>query len=428
MEYNNVPKQLELDTAATIFPFIETKKTSSMFRLSITLKEKIDINILKIAVEKVIKRIPSFSYRLKKGFFWYYFSYTDSTPLIEKDCNNPMIKINWEDNKHFVFRIRYHENKIALEIFHALTDGFGGLIFLLTLVGEYLKIKYNYQIKYSNLVLSPQDEPKKEEYEDAYEKVASKLSDFEFDKIASYVFKGTLEENHILNIITGTIPIKNLKEICSKYKCTVTEFLVSVMIYAIQEIKEKDKSFTNRRKSIKITIPVNLRKFYNYNCLRNFSSYVNVGIDCRYGHYDFDEIITSIKNQMKFMLDEKKINAKVSSHVKIKKHILLNITPIFIKRHIFSFGEKLFANRICSTNLSNLGNVEVPEEIAKHVLKMDFIMGRSKAKPVGVSCISINSNLYISFSRRIMEAEFERIFFNFLSNLNLPIEIESNQR
>ena len=113
------------------------------------------------------------------------------------------------------------------------------------------------------------------------------------------------------------------------------------------------------------------------------------------------------------VLDKTKINAKISSHVKIKNNLLINIVPIFIKKFAFSLGEALFANKTFSTNLSNLGNVEVPKEMAQYILKMDFIMGRSKTKPVGVSCISINNNLAISFSRRIKEVEFEKIYFNF---------------
>ena len=424
---NNVPKWLRLDNSAILYPSIATKSFVQMFRLSITLNEKIDVNLLQEAANKVIKRIPSFSYRLRMGLFWYYFSYIDDVPNVEPDANNPMTRIKWKDNKHFMFRIRYFENRIALEIFHALTDGMGGLTFLLTLAAEYLKLKHNIEFEYSDLILNPLDKPKEEEYEDAFKKVKGKLGKIELEKIA-YHFKGTVEDKHILNIITGKIPLDKTKELSKQYNCSITEFIVSVMIYAIQEIKEKDKSKNHKNKCIKIAVPVNLRKIYYHKTLRNFSSYVNVGIDCQYGHYDFEEIITIVKSQMKLLVNEKKLKAKILGNVKAEKNLLLRIVPMFIKKYIISLAEKVLGDRYCSSNFSNLGNIEVPEELISHISKIELIIGRSKTKPNAASCIGFNNNLYISFSRRIKETEFEKIFFKFLVDLNIPVEIESNQR
>lgn len=427
MDNNSIPKWLKLDNSALLYPSISTKNYALMFRLSATLNEKIDVDILQEAVKKVIKRIPSFSYRLRMGLFWYYFSYIDDIPEVETDSNNPMAKIKWKDNKHFMFRIRYFENKISLEIFHALTDGMGGLTFLLTLVSEYLKIKHNIKIEYSNLILNPKDYPKEEEYEDAFKKIEGKIGKIELEKPA-YHFDGTLEEKHLLNIITGTIPIDKLKLKCLEYNCTITEFITSVMIYSFQEIKEESKSLKGKNKSIKISVSVNLRKIFKYKTLRNFSSYVNVGIDSKYGYYEFSEIINIVKSQMKLMVNEKMLKSKILGNVKAEKHLLLRIIPMFIKKYFISLAEKILGDRYCSSNLSNLGYIEIPEELAKKISKLEIILGRSKSKPNSVSCIGYNNNLYITISRRIKETKFEKTFFKYLIDLNIPVEVESNQR
>ena len=44
---------------------------------------------------------------------------------------------------------------------------------------------------------------------------------------------------------------------------------------------------------VKVCVPINLRKFYPTHTLRNFASYVNPGIEPRYGEYSFDEILTA---------------------------------------------------------------------------------------------------------------------------------------
>ena len=119
-----------------------------------------------------------------------------------------------------MFRIRYFDTRIAIEYFHALTDGTGGITFLLTLTAEYLKLKHNIKIEYTDKILNPKEEPTKDEYSDSFKKYARKLGILEHEK-AAYHPKGTKEESHVLNIITGTIPVQELKKKCKEYNCTI---------------------------------------------------------------------------------------------------------------------------------------------------------------------------------------------------------------
>ena len=72
-----------LDNSAKIFPIASSKKYSSVFRLSAVLKERIDEKTLKRAVEKVLKNLPSFKVKLKKGAFWYYFEDNNKEIIVE---------------------------------------------------------------------------------------------------------------------------------------------------------------------------------------------------------------------------------------------------------------------------------------------------------------------------------------------------------
>ena len=56
---------MRLDNAALIYPPSIKKKYAAMFRLTITFTEKIDIDILRIALSNTLVRLPSFSFRLK---------------------------------------------------------------------------------------------------------------------------------------------------------------------------------------------------------------------------------------------------------------------------------------------------------------------------------------------------------------------------
>ena len=65
-------------------------------------------------------------------------------------------------------RVIAHENRIAVEFFHALTDGSGGLVFLKTLLKEYISEKYNVTVPEGYGMLNVLDEPTPAELEDSF--------------------------------------------------------------------------------------------------------------------------------------------------------------------------------------------------------------------------------------------------------------------
>ena len=420
-----LPSWIKLDNAATIYPPTLTKRYASMFRMTISLTEKVDKSILEQAMNNIIERFPAFRYRLKQGLFWYYFKYNNGVPEIQEDYKNPLVRINFKKNKGFMFRIRYFDKKISIEYFHALTDGTGGITFLLTLTAEYLKLKHNIKINYTDKILNPKDIPTKEEYSDSFKKYARKLGILEKESVAFHQ-KGTAEEKHVLNIITGIIPIKELKTKCKEYNCTVTQFLTSLMILSYQEIQDNQYKTQKKKKPIKVCIPINLRKLYPSNTMRNFSSYANIGIDPKYGKYTLEEIIKIVKNNMELIFSEKIINAKITANVNLAKNYFIRLIPMFVKKHILSTAEFLMGDRYCTTTFSNIGQIDLPEEIEPYIKDMGFLIGRSRNKPGSCSAISCKGKLYITCTRKIKETEFERLFFTKLIEMNIPVTIESN--
>ena len=407
---------IKLDNAATIYPATITRKYASMFRLTITLKENVDKKTLEEALKNIMKRFPTFNYSLKQGFFWCYLERIKKTPRIDNDSNNPMVRKNFD--KNYLFRVRLHKNRIAIEYFHALTDGTGAITFLLTLTSEYLRLKYNIKPTYNNLILDPNSEPSIEETEDSFLKYAKKKGNLTREHKA-YHIKGTKEKDNIINIITGIINIKELKTLTKKYNTTITIFLVSLLIYLIQDFENTDN------KEIKISIPINLRNTFKTKTLRNFSSYINVGIK-KDKLYSLEEIIKIIKTQVKDMTTESKLSAWITANVNLMKNGFIRRIPMFIKKHIMSFIEYKMGDGYITTVLSNLGLIILPKEIEEYVTDMNFILGNSRNKSGCITMIGYKDNLYITFSRNIEESELERKFFTYLSNNGIKIKIESN--
>ena len=135
-----------LDNAALIFPAIIRKNWNNVFRVSATLKEPVDPEILDQAIADLKPRFPTYFVRLRRGFFWYYLETITDAPKAQKDFAYPLTHMTRRELKTCCVRFLYYENRIAVEVFHSVTDGTGGLILLQNLAARYLALKYGKEI------------------------------------------------------------------------------------------------------------------------------------------------------------------------------------------------------------------------------------------------------------------------------------------
>ena len=71
----------KLDNAAKVFPGQDSSSWSNVFRLSATLTEKINPELLEEALRMVMPRFPTFDVRMRAGFFWHYL---EKTPTVHR--------------------------------------------------------------------------------------------------------------------------------------------------------------------------------------------------------------------------------------------------------------------------------------------------------------------------------------------------------
>jgi hypothetical protein len=79
-------------------------------------------------------------------------------------------------------------------------------------------------------------------------------------------------------------------------------------------------------------------------------------------------------------------------------------------------------------NMSNLGQVQLPEEMMEYVQRLDFILGIQATKPNNCGVITFKDTVYVNFIRNIRDAVLERHFHRVLQTLGIPATVESNQQ
>ncbi len=418
---------MRLDNAAKIYPAARRRSWSNLFRVSATLKEDIDASVMQKALDLTVKRFPSIAVRIRRGMFWYYLEEIKNAPRIQNESAYPMRRMPFDDIRKCAFRVICHNNRLAIEFFHAVTDGNGGLVFLKSLLAEYLILKYNISVSFCDGILDINDAPTKEEIEDSFLKNDGPVSASRKEANA-FQLKGTIEPDGYLNLITGILDVDEVLKLSHKYSVSLTTFLASVMMLSIANIQNRQGKKRNRRKPVKVLIPVNLRPVFNSKTLRNFALYITPGIDTRMGDYSFEEILKIVHHHMGLENTKKQLASKIATNVQTERMFIVKILPLFIKNFVMKMVFNMVGEIKSSITLSNLGAVNLPNEMMPFVERMDFVLGPQSVCPNNCGVISYGGKLHVSFLRTIKESTLEKEFFEVLKKLGLNIKIESNRR
>ncbi len=410
-----------LDNAAKLYPAIRSWKWSSMFRISALLREPVDPAVLQQALGLIMRRFPGFSVRLRAGFFWYYLEDNPATPRVTPDTVNPCVHIPRGENSGYMFRTRYFGRRIALEVFHSLADGGGGLAFFKTLLAQYLRL-LGADIPCTDGVLDIEEPPLPEEMEDGFQKYATLNVLKSRKETRAFHVRGTAEPRFALNIVTGILPLDACLKAAKARGVSLTEYLTAALLFALYCIQEESP----KKRPVKVSVPVNMRNFYPSQTLRNFSLFVNPGIDPAYGAYSFEEILRLTHHFLRYEINEKFLNAQMSKNVSSERNLAVRLMPLFMKNIVLSLVYDLVGESRVTSTLSNLGGVTLPEAMRPYIDRFDILLGPGKTENVNAAVISFNNKLSISFTRTIQEPTVERAFFTFLVREGLPVEVESN--
>ncbi len=415
-----------LDNAAKIYPAVRTRNWTPMFRIAAALHDEVDEPRLLEALRQVLPRFESFAVRLRTGVFWYYLEPNQAPCRLHAEGAYPCFRLRTysKENGHYLFRVIPYRNRISLEVFHALSDGGGALIFFKTLLAQYLRLG-GVDVPTDEGVLPLNEPVMTAETEDAYRKYANLAVQDSRKEARAWVMPGTPVPPGTMHVVTGILPLNKALAVARGHKVSLTEYLVSVQLYALLQIFRAESP--RRMRPVRVSVPVNLRRFYPTNTLRNFSYMVNIGIDPRYGHYTFEEILTLTSHSLRYRLHEKFLNASVASNVASERNPLLRVTPLFLKNLVLRIAYTMLGESRFSSTLTNLGAVALPEAMRPHIRRFDLILGTAQGARSQCAAISYEDALVLTFSRNIQESFLERAFFSFLVKEGIPVQIESNQ-
>lgn len=409
-----------LDNTAHLFPVIAGEQMTNVYRISVTLTELVQPELLQEALNLVLPKMDGFDLRLRMGVFWYYFEENGKpAPRVREESNFPCRLIQQNKNRNYMFRVTYYKYRINLEVFHVLTDGMGGINFLKELTYQYLRLAHP---ELKELVGDSLNSGTSLNREDSFLKNYKKSATKGYQTKKAYLLKGEMLPRGEFGVMHGYMEIPPLKEVCHSYGCSINEYLVAVYVWSVYT--ECMKGMPSER-PIRVAVPVNLRPYFNSITTKNFFVMVSAEFHPTKEIYTFEEVLGIVRDSLRSQIDREHLEELFSYNVSNEKLLVARAVPLFMKNLAmrFVYTQSALAN---TTTITNIGNISVDEEYRPYVEMFHAFLAMSKGQHQKGTICSYGSTLVFSFSYDLKDVSVQRGFFRKLAADGLEVEVESN--
>lgn len=410
----------KLDNTANLFPVIATEDMTNVYRISVTLTEEVDRVLLQEALNRILPQFSVFRMRLRMGVFWYYFEEnTRPAPIVREEYSHPGAYIDKSRNNHYMFRVTYYKCRINLEVFHALTDGAGGITFLKELIYQYLRLRYPDILKVDKDKISSGIFLDKE---DSYVKNFKKGHAKVYKSEKALTLNGERLPKGKMGVVHGYLPIDQLKVAGRQYGVTINQYLVGAFVYAVYKEYLKESP---SKVPIRCCVPVNLRPYYDSHTMKNFFAMVFATFKPEKESYTFSEVLQIVAEDLKEQITPENLNNIMSYNVSNEKNWILRAVPLVIKNFVMKqvYGASA---RATSATVTNIGNIELKEPYRQYVEHFYTTLSMSKGQNMKGGICSYNGILTFTFSSVLMDLSIQKCFFQTIAKDGVSIAIESN--
>ena len=415
----------KLDNAGLLYSALQREEYSAIYRFSALMAAPVQPGALQNAIDRVMPRFPSFAVRIRRGLFWYYLEpNTAPGPFLKADVSDPCQPVRFQEDNGWLVRFYYYRSRISIEVFHALSDGAGALVFFRTLLAEYLR-QTGIAVPPGEGVLDLAEMPRPEELEDAYTRYAGHHALGLRRMPRAYQNTGTPEPFYTFHVTMGFVPVEPLRAAARRYGASVTEYLSAVLIQVI--LQKQHREHPHRERPVALAIPINLRGWFPSGTLRNFITTVRPSIDPALGEYTFEEIVAQVRHFMKLHINRQELRAAFTGNVRFSRNPVLRLVPVMLKNPVMALNYRLFGVRPYSCTYTNPGIFTVPPEMEPHIRGMEVVLGQATVPRCHCSSISYRDTMEITFAGTQAETDTERDFFRFLVKEGIPVRVESNR-
>ncbi len=409
--------QYAIDNASILFLSLIRKDHTNTFRFTMTLSEEVCPETLQTAVDRIYRRFPTVIAGFHAGFFHYVQVPAKAPPQVQPDPG-VLLTMRREELHSCAYRVYYSSKTIAIEAFHALTDGYGAIASFTTLVAEYLRLKHGIPIPVCETLVDVEQSPMLRELEDSFLHYETG-NPLHLPSRFSYQLPGGNGDREVVRTSTYTIPTHELLNAARGQGVSITALLSSIMAASIMEVQHRSGKRPVR--PVRIMVPVDLRKMFPSRTLRNFVLYALPTMEPQDSRKPLSELFRSFAGQMKAQIQQESLASIMAYNVRLQRSWLFQSIPLSIKCVLMRIIYRYFGESNSSVTVTNLGNVTLPREMEPYVEHIGVMLTPRVRSPYGCAVLSYKGLLSINISRFPQDSELETIFFR---NLNAVLHGE----
>ena len=408
----------KLDNAAKIVPSTARGANTRVFRLTCELKEKVEKDMLQIALDETIDEFPFFNCVLHRGIFWYYLEDSDLRPVVELEHTPACMPLYIPGHKNLLYRVNYFDKRINLEMFHVLADGTGAFMFFKTLIIRYLQLKHSLSEDIKPVDEFSVEEKNVDAFTDNYSKQKGLKQLKEMSSVKAYQVSGELDENLLPHLLEGTVSSSKFLELAHKYNTTVGVLCVAIYIKAAILSMNRGQ----KKRHVVVSVPVNLRQFYHSGTARNFFGVINIDYDPANYDGNLNTIIEPVDKAFKEKLSAENIEKTMNSYSALEHNLAVKVVPLPIKD--FTIGRfDAAAKKGVTTSMSNIGRIKMPKEVEEYIDRFSAFMTASSQQ---VTVCSFGDKMTFGEASPYKTHRVMLNFFRCLSEQGIEVELGSN--
>ena len=344
----------KVDNVAKVFLATVKKRDTRTLRVSCTLNEEIDPQTLQEAVLSAIQERPQFQVRIRRGVFWHYMEDTDIQPQVVQEQGRVCPLLYTPGRSMLHYQVSYHNNRINLDLFHAISDGTGALEFLNIIVLDYLKIRYPGKYEDVNVHSgASEDDLNEDSYKQFFGGMELKGSGLK----KAYHPGGLLLPYDQLQFFEVHMPTADIRPLAKDLGVSLTSYIGAELMLAIRD----DMPPRRNKMPVTVSLPVNLRNYYPSYTSRNFFNNVNVS-HVFTEDISFEDLAKEFDATLKANLTEENIKKQMDNFETMEYVAPVRAVPLFIKQWVVRYGAKKSDEKV-SVVLSNLGVQKPPQEM-----------------------------------------------------------------
>ena len=406
----------QVDNVAKLFIASNNRRDPRVFRVCCTLDADIDPDCLNEALHLTARQFPNFQVTLHRGLFWNYLESTKKQPAAQPEALPPCAPVYGPNlQNELLYRVSYFGPRINVEMFHALSDGNGGLLFLKALVCQYLKLQHPEEL--ANLVpdtVAPAGNLAQDSYRQFYGAAARREA---LPRRACRI-RGSRLPYDQTQFFEAHLPVDQALTAARADGVTLTSWLGARLMLAIYA----ETPMLERHRPVAISLPVNLRNYYPSETARNFFNSIRVGQQLT-GQETPQSLAAAFDAALKQELSEERVKARMDGFERFEQLPFVKPVPLVIKNRVVSAITR-FQDRYTTATLSNLGVIKTPPELSPWV--RGFAAMSSTSSLFACVC-SWQKELVICLSSAYRSTGIARRFFTGIAAEGIDVTLYANE-